>query len=138
MEELSRRKLLSGACALVALTGLGTLPAAASSSVKKLANGRVAVTLKNLPELAKVGGAVSIGNVKGKPVAISRTGVSAYMAFTLNCPHQGVTVTREGEGWICGAHGSEFAANGDLVMGPATTRLARVPIKVSKGVATVG
>lgn len=142
MEELSRRKVLTGACALVALSGFGggfaALPAAANSNVKKLANGRVSVTLKKIPELANVGGSIAIGNVKGKPVAITRTGTNSYFAFTLNCPHQGVIVSREGEGWVCSAHGSEFAANGDLVMGPATTRLARVPIKVSKGIATVG
>ena len=138
MEELSRRAVISGACAIVALSGLGSLPAAASTSVKKLANGRVSVTLKGVPELAKVGGSVGIGNVKGRPVAITRTGPSSYIAFSLSCPHQGVTVSREGAGWRCSAHGSEFAVNGDLVMGPATTRLPRVPIKVSKGIATVG
>jgi Rieske Fe-S protein len=138
MENLSRRTVLSGACAIVALSGLGSLPAAANSAVKKLANGRVAVTLKGIPELAQVGGSVGIGNVKGRPVGITRTGTSSYIAFSLLCPHQQVTVERVPSGWKCEAHGSEFKANGDLVMGPATTRLARVPIKVSRGVATVG
>lgn len=138
MENLSRRTVLSGACAIVALSGLGSLPAAANSAVKKLANGRVSVTLKGIPELAKVGGSVGIGNVKGRPVGITRTGTSSYIAFSLLCPHQQVTVERVASGWKCEAHGSEFKANGDLVMGPATTRLARVPIKVSRGVATVG
>ena len=138
MEELSRRALLTGACAIATLSGLGALPAAASNSVKKLANGRVSVTLKSIPELAKVGGSVGIGNVKGRPVAITRTGTSSYIAFSLSCPHQGVTVKRDEEGWSCEAHGSEFAANGDLVMGPATTRLPKIPIKVSRGVAVVG
>jgi Rieske Fe-S protein len=138
MEDLSRRALLSGACAIFTLSGLGALPAAASNAVKKLANGRVSVTLKIIPELAKIGGSVSIGNVKGRPVAITRTGASSYIAFSLSCPHQGVTVSRQEGGWMCEAHGSEFSINGDLVMGPATTRLPRVPIKVNRGVAVVG
>ena len=130
--------MLTGACALLALTGLGALPASANSGIRKLGNGRVSVKLKSIPELAKVGGSVGIGNVKGKPVAITRTGNASYVAFSLSCPHQQVTVSREGNGWVCDAHGSEFKADGALVLGPATKRLTRVPIQVSRGVATVG
>lgn len=138
MEQLSRRGFLSGACALVALGGLGALPAAAESSIKRLKNGQVTVRLRSIPELSKVGGSVAIGAVRGKQVAITRTGNSSYIAFDLACPHQKVIVSKTDTGWRCAAHGSEFEADGDLVLGPATTRLARVPIKVSKGVATVG
>lgn len=136
--EINRRALLTGACALLALTGLGAFPALASTEVKKLGNGRVSVKLKGLLELSKVGGSVGIGNVKGIPVAITRTGTSSYIAFSLSCPHQGVSVSREGNGWVCGAHGSEFKTDGALVAGPATTSLPRVPIKILKGVATIG
>jgi Rieske Fe-S protein len=136
--EINRRALLSGACALLAITGLGALPASANSGIRKLGNGRVSVNLKSIPELSKVGGSVGIGNVKGKPVAITRTGASSYIAFSLSCPHQGVKLTQATTGWVCDAHGSEFEADGDLVLGPATTRLPRVPMKVSKGTATVG
>ena len=51
---------------------------------------------------------------------------------------QGVKVSKKESGWVCEAHGSEFESDGDLVLGPATTRLPRVPMKISKGVATVG
>jgi len=136
--EINRRALLTGACALIALTGLGALPALASTEVKKLGNGRVSVKLSGIPELSKVGGSVAIGNVKGIPVAITRTGTSTYKAFSLSCPHQNVTVSREGNGWVCPAHGSEFKADGALVAGPATTSLPRVLIKISKGIATIG
>ena len=117
---------------------MGALPASASAEIKKLGNGRVSVKLKSLPELSKVGGSVGIGNVKGKPVAITRTGTSSYIAFSLSCPHQGVKLTQEANGWVCDAHGSEFKTDGALVAGPATTSLSRVPIKISKGVATIG
>lgn len=142
MAEVSRRTVISGACAIVALSGLGALPAAANTAVKRLANGRASVTLRKIPELAKVGGSVSIGNVKGRPAAITRTGASSYIAFHLTCPHQQIVVSRTETGWKCedanGGHGSEFKPNGDLVMGPATTRLPRLPIKVVRGLATVG
>ena len=136
--EMNRRALLSGACALLALGGLGAFSASANAEIRKIGNGRISVKLKSIPELAEVGGSVGIGNVKGKPVAITRTGGSSYMAFSLNCPHQGVKVARNENGWVCDAHGSEFEADGDLVLGPATMRLPRVPIKISKGIATIG
>jgi Rieske Fe-S protein len=137
VEPISRRSFIAGVCAVVALGGT-ELPAAANTAVKKLPGGRVSVNLKAVPALAKVGGAAKIGSVKGVPVAIARTGTSNYIAFNLLCPHQKVTVTQNEKGWVCNAHGSEFEADGDLVLGPATTGLARVPIKVLKNVATIG
>ena len=137
MEPISRRSFMAGVCAVVAL-GAGEVPAAANTAVKKLPGGRISVNLKAVPALAKVGGATRIGSVKGVPVAIARTGTSKYIAFNLACPHQGVTVTRNESGWVCNAHGSEFEPDGDLVLGPATTGLARVPMKISKGLAIIG
>ena len=137
MEPISRRSFIAGVCAVVALSG-SELPAAANTAVKKLPGGRVSVNLKAVPALAKVGGAAKIGSVKGVPVAIARTGTFKYIAFNLLCPHQGVTVTQNEKGWVCNAHGSEFEADGDLVLGPATSGLVRVPMKISKGLATIG
>ena len=137
MEPITRRTLFAGACAILAL-GSTEVPAAANTAVKKLPGGRLAVDLKAVPALAKVGGATRIGSLKGVPVAIARTGTAKYIAFNLQCPHQGITVTRNENGWVCSAHLSEFEPDGDLVLGPATTGLARIPIKVSRGVATLG
>ncbi len=137
MEPISRRSFIAGVCAVVALGG-SELPAAANTAVKKLPGGRISVNLKAVPALAKVGGATRVGSVKGVPVAIARTGTSKYIAFNLLCPHQGVTVIRNEKGWVCNAHGSEFEPDGDLVLGPATTGLARIPVKISKGLAIIG
>jgi Rieske Fe-S protein len=137
MEPISRRSFIAGVCAVVALGG-SEVPAAANVAVKKLSGGRLSVNLKAVPALAKIGGATRIGSVKGVPVAIARTGTSKYIAFNLLCPHQGVTVTRNESGWVCSAHLSEFEPDGDLVLGPATTGLVRVPMKIVKGLATIG
>ena len=137
MEPISRRSFIAGVCAVVALGG-SEVPAAANVAVKKLSGGRISVNLKAVPTLAKIGGATRIGSVKGVPVAIARTGTSKYIAFNLLCPHQGVTVTRNESGWVCSAHLSEFEPDGDLVLGPATTGLVRVPMKIVKGLATIG
>ncbi len=138
MEPISRRHLLTGACALLVLNGIQTPTAVANTSVKKLPNGRISVNLKKVKELSKVGGSVKVGNVKGRPVAIARTGSSSYLAFSLSCPHQGVTVSQTEDGWRCEAHGSEFESTGELVFGPATTGLQKLPMKINRGVAVIG
>lgn len=138
--KISRRSAITavaGACAIVALNA-ATLPVAANTAVKRIANGRLSVRVSAIPELANVGGAVSIGKVKGQPVGLARSGESTYVAFSLACPHQGVTVLREGDGWVCPAHRSEFESDGDLVLGPATSRLRRIPSRPSRGQVIVG
>jgi Rieske Fe-S protein len=137
MEPISRRSLFAGACAVVALGG-SEVPAAANTVVKKLPGGKLSVKLTDLPALSAVGGAMRIGSIKGVPVGIARVGTNKYTAFNLRCPHQGITVTKTESGWMCKAHNSEFENDGDLLLGPATTGLAKVPIKVSRGVATIG
>jgi len=137
MQDISRRGVLVGACALF-IVGSSALPAAADSAIRRLANGKLEVTLKKVPELAIIGGAVSIGAVSGNPIGLARTGESTYRAFSLRCPHQGVPVTRSSSGWNCPAHGSQFEADGDLVMGPATRGLAPIPVSVRRGRAVVG
>lgn len=137
MESISRRSLFAGACAVIALGG-SEVPAAAIAVVKKLPGGKLSVKLADLPALSAVGGAMRIGSIKGVPVGIARVGTNKYTAFNLRCPHQGITVTKTESGWMCKAHNSEFENDGDLLLGPATTGLIKVPIKVSRGVATIG
>jgi len=137
MTDFSRRALLTGACALL-LIGNSQAPAVANPAIKKLPGGKLSVKLKDLSALATVGGAVRIGSVKGIPVGIARTGTNKYVALDLRCPHQGATVDRSEKGWLCNVHLSEFESNGDLQLGPATTGLKKIGIKVSRGVAVVG
>lgn len=134
---LDRRAFLATACSLAAL-GLAAAPAAADSAVRKLPDGRLAVRVRRIPALAQVGGATRIGTIDGSPVGLARTGPDRFRAFSLKCPHQGAVVDRDASGWICPAHGSEFEPDGDLVLGPATTGLARIPSTVSKGEVIVG
>lgn len=139
--DASRRAFLVGACGLLA-AGLGaallTDDAQAATGIKRRANGQVDVTVAKVPALAKVGGAVLLGNVKGVPTAVVRTGQSTYQALNLRCTHQGVPVTLQSGQWSCPAHGSAFALNGSVTGGPARTSLATVKSALNKGVLTVG
>ena len=137
MSEISRRALFAGACG-IAMATIPALSAEAAAAVKKLSNGKLSVRVRDIPELAEVGGSARIGTFKGKPVALARTGANAFVAFTLNCPHQGVVVEKVDALWVCDAHGSRFESNGDLNFGPATTGLPRVKTKVSKGQVIIG
>jgi Rieske Fe-S protein len=133
---MTRRAILVAACGVLALGATAT-PAAANSNVRQLADGRLAVRVNRIPELARVGGAVKVGTVKGTPVAVVRV-AEGYRAISLQCPHQGVLVKRDESGWVCPAHGSEFAATGALELGPATKGLGRVASSLKGGTLTVG
>lgn len=133
---VTRRALLAGACGLL-LAGVAAPPAAASTAVRTLPDGRLAVRVSRIPELAQVGGAVSVGSVKGMPVAVVRT-AKGYKAMSLRCPHQGATVKRGVTGWTCPAHGSEFTSTGSLELGPATRGLSTVPSNLRRGTLIVG
>ena len=137
MTDFSRRVLLTGACAIL-IAGNSQVPAVANPAIKKLPGGKLSVKLKDLPALATVGGAARIGSIKGVPVGIARTANNKYVALDLRCPHQGATVDRTEQGWLCNVHLSEFESDGDLQLGPATTGLKKITIKVSRGVAVVG
>lgn len=137
MDQVSRRDVLAGVCGIAALSFAG-ISEASASAVKKLGDGRLSVNVKALSALQEVGGSVRVGSLRGQPVGLTRTGPSTFSAFSLMCPHQGVTVVRSEAGWECKAHGSQFEADGELAFGPATTRLLKVRTKVSGGRVIIG
>jgi Rieske Fe-S protein len=137
MSDVTRRGFLAGICTLAA-AGVLAPPAAAAGGISRLPDGRLAVNVRQVPQLSRPGGAVRIGVIDGKPVGVARTGARTYVAFSLACPHQGVTVRGGSQGWTCPAHGSTFEADGRLEMGPATRGLTRVPSTLARGVLIVG
>ena len=137
MSELSRRGLITGICGIAALS-MTPLTAEAVSVVKKAPGGKLTIRVRDISKVVAVGSSVQIGKVKGQPVALLRSGPSTFSAFSLLCPHQGITVVKDGGGWVCNAHGSKFEKDGELNFGPATTALAPVSVKVKSGVITIG
>ena len=125
----TRRDFLRNVCAVAALAAGPVLladEASAADGIIRKANGQVVVTVAKVPGLARVGGTVTLGSVKGVPTAVVRTGRRTYRAIDLRCTHQGVTVGRSREGWLCPGHGSQYARGGAVTGGPAERSLATV------------
>lgn len=140
--ETTRREFIAGACAIatLAFSGIAAVsPAEAAAGIKKRSDGKVEVTVSNVSALSKNGGSVSLGTVKGNPVALVRVNATTYRAYNLRCTHEGVTVKRSGSKFVCPEHGAQFtAASGAVTRGPAGRNLKKVAVTFANGVAVVG
>ena len=127
--DLSRRGFMCGV-AVLAFSAFSDLSAAAGVSSKT--DGSTEILLAANKRLAIVGGVVELNIKKYGRIAIVRSskGVKGFSVFRLFCPHAGVIVKQSSSGWVCSppnGHGSKFALNGKLLVGPANKDL--VPIK---------
>src|SRR3954469_6723175 len=122
---VSRRKFLEQS-ALVA-AGAALLAACGDGQIgpDSIANpaGPVTVKVANFAGLATPGTLVDINfNVSAK-----RTGTATFAAFSRRCPHEGFQINLEGTGFHCFSHDSRFDNDGNLVQGPATRGLDKLP-----------
>jgi Rieske Fe-S protein len=128
VQALNRRAFICAGAAVAALTAL---PAVAATGVKTLKNGKTVIDLAANNTLTEVGGLIELSIKKYGKVAVVRTSKSTkgFSVINLACPHAGVLVSKSSEGWSCNppGHGSVFALNGALKVGPATSALR--PIK---------
>ena len=137
----TRRDFLKTVCGTAALA-LGPVlladDAMAADGIRRKANGQVVVTVAKVPGLARVGGTVALGSVKGIPVAVVRTGRRTYRALDLRCAHEGETVGKSGGAWLCPRHGSKYSVDGTVTGGPAERSLSSVRSSFVDGKLTVG
>ena len=140
MVEVNRRTLICGVAAVAAL-GVTKQSAVAATGIKTLANGKTEIDLTANAALKKVGGVVQLEISKYGKVAVVRTSKSAngFSVINLACPHAGVTVKQSSGGWICKppGHGSEFALNGALKVGPANSGLRAIKFTATKKAVTI-
>ena len=138
MSSLSRRDFI---CASAALTALATVPAVAATGIKTLANGKTEIDLASNTALNSVGGVVELSINKYGKVAVVRTSKSAngFSVINLACPHAGVLVSKSSEGWSCNppGHGSVFALNGALKVGPASSPLKSIKFTATSKALTI-
>ena len=138
MQALTRRSFICGSAAVAALTAL---PAVAATGVKTLKNGTTVIDLAANKTLSNVGGLLELSIKKYGKVAVVRTSKSAkgFSVINLACPHAGVLVSKSSDGWSCSppGHGSVFALNGALKVGPATSALRSIKFTATSKALTI-
>lgn len=134
--QTSRRAVLAGMCAIATIGLTNLIPLSAAEAAAAVTIGKDGKAKVTLSALKKVGAVVQIPQLNAALVKVSAT---KYAAYNLACTHMGVTVNATGSTWTCPAHGSQFnPLNGAVKRGPAQSPLATIPVKVVKGIATVG
>lgn len=138
MQALTRRTFICGSAAVAALTAI---PAMAATGVKTLKNGKTVIDLAANKTLTEVGGLIELSIKKYGKVAVVRTSKSTngFSVINLACPHAGVLVSKSSEGWSCNppGHGSVFALNGALKVGPATSPLKSIKFTATSKALTI-
>mgnify|MGYP002654176476 FL=1 len=138
MQALNRRAFICAGAAVAALTAL---PAVAATGVKTLKNGKTVIDLAANKTLTEVGGLIELSIKKYGKVAVVRTSKSAngFSVINLACPHAGVLVSKSSEGWSCNppGHGSVFALNGALKVGPASSPLKSIKFTATSKALTI-
>ena len=138
MQALNRRAFICAGAAVAALTAL---PATAATGVKTLKNGKTVIDLAANKTLTEVGGLIELSIKKYGKVAVVRTSKSAngFSVINLACPHAGVLVSKSSEGWSCNppGHGSVFALNGALKVGPASSPLKSIKFTATSKALTI-
>ena len=138
MQALNRRAFICAGAAVAALTAL---PAVAATRVKTLKNGKTVIDLAANKTLTEVGGLIELSIKKYGKVAVVRTSKSTkgFSVINLACPHAGVLVSKSSEGWSCNppGHGSVFALNGALKVGPASSPLKSIKFTATSKALTI-
>ena len=138
--DRTRRALLGGATALgvFVLLGAGSLARrarATTAPVAPVGARGAAVDLVSASAVA-VGGATQVKDpVSGEAAWVLQLSAGQFTALNASCPHQGCAVNfvSARDGFACPCHGSRFSSQGQLVQGPATKGLSRIPVAVVDG-----
>ena len=128
---ISRRGFICAGLATATGVVISGISAEAAGKLKILRDGRVQIDVSKFKVLAKIGGVLSVGNVKSIPTALVRTGKNSYQGLDLRCTHQQVTSKLVSGSFKCPAHGSEFTKTGAVKVGPAQSGLNKVKTEVS-------
>lgn len=128
--QISRRGFICGGLAAAAGVAISAPSADAAGGISIMRDGRVEVELSKFKVLAKIGGALVVGNVKDVPTALVRTGKNSYQGLDLRCTHEQVTSKLVSGTFKCPAHGSEFTKTGAVKIGPAQTGLNKIKTEI--------
>lgn len=82
------------------------------------------ITVSDFPALATVGGTARVDAGTSKPIAVTRTGASTFVALSMICPHQRYKpIQIVGFGFQCPNHGAQFDPSGNWIGGQHTRDL---------------
>jgi len=135
-DAMKRRDFVSMAAAALALGALAACGVGGDSPTSPSTLSSTSIALSDFPALANVGGVATttIGNV---PVAIVRTGTSAFSVFSRICPHQGGTINTTSTGFQCPNHGALFNATGAWIGGQRTSNMTSYPVQYNSAAGTL-
>src|SRR5512140_710420 len=94
---ITRSTLAAVAAVLAGACGDGIIGGRSPTGVAALPAGGISLRLADYPALAQVGGIARADTAAG-PIALVRTGTSAFSAFSMVCPHQGAIINIQGSG----------------------------------------
>ena len=90
----------------------------------------VTIVVADFPELATVGVLVKVSSF----FAVKRAGPATFDAFSMACTHEGcLTEITNGEQFDCPCHFSRFDSDGQVLRGPATVPLQKLPTSYNAG-----
>lgn len=123
--RMSRRAVIT-ASSVGLVAGVALLSGCSPTPSTAAKPGTVLTKLSNVP----VGGSFNV-DLDGNPLVVSQPTAGVVTAFSAICTHQGCKVAGSDGKLQCPCHGSQFSiTTGAATMGPATTALAKVDVKL--------
>lgn len=123
MSGMDRREFVAS-CAMLSAAFLAGCASMVTHPVP-VAAGRIQLSLRQYPELAKPDGAVKLQpDGQEDPIYVLARG-GDFVAVSPICTHRGCTVDVHGERLVCPCHGSTYDREGNVLKGPAQRALAR-------------
>lgn len=125
-EFLARTAGGAAVAAALAACGDGVFSTGATTvKVPPLPPQPLQITIGDYPQLATIGVLV---NPVATYIAVKRTSATTFDAFSMACTHEGFLVNiTNGTQFDCPQHGSRFANDGSVLLGPATQALQKLP-----------
>lgn len=96
------------------------------------------IRIADFPALSSVGGIARVDGNTANPIAVSRTGATAFVALSMICPHAGYKpISIVSGGFRCPNHAARFDSTGNWTGGQRTRDLQSYPTVYNAGSGTL-
>ena len=106
--------------------------AASGGSTPPGGGGGLRASLARLSDIP-VGGAAEATAPDGSKVLLAQPSAGEVVGLRAVCPHEGCSVSLDGEQLTCPCHGSQFSLTGEVTRGPAQSDLQPFAVRVMDG-----